>query len=269
MSSTIATVSASPVNQIQQILTAPFWTPIGVIFSSLFVIVGGSFSLYKYLKSRQHKEISYSIVTDTLLANIQDGMVGTTDIKVMVEGKKVQNVRFVALRIRNSGNVPIKQEDYEVPLWFMEGSLLRSRNLIDGKVYNTEPANIPAVATLHSDIDKAGINKLLLNSGDAIYINLLLSDYSQPIQVNGRIVGVKEIKQEPFNIKQSLNLTQRIGQLIAVFIVLGIISVIPSISLSLFLHAQFWSNFVIITLTFSVVFLCLYLFNKIKQKFRG
>lgn len=257
-------ISVTPVIS-KEVPVNNIWEPLGVVIPAFLVICGGVFALYKYIKSKQRKELRYSIVTDILLADIRDDISSSNDIKVMVSGKKVQNVRFTTIRVRNSGNVPIKQEDYEIPLWFMEGSMFRSKSLINASVNNTVPIGIPATILNFEDIDKIGISKILLNSGDEVYFSMILSDYKDEIKVNGRVVGVKEIKNEPFILKQPLNFSQVLGQWIGYLLVFLFISLIPSLSVTYFLHQQFISVYVITLITFLIAYFILIFFIKIKE----
>ena len=241
------------------------WLQPQTVFSLIGVIgliVGGLFALFKYVKSRQRKEISYSIISDFLLANIQDN-ISSRDIKLTVDTKKVNNIRFITLRIRNTGNMPIEQDDYNKALWFLPKVVIDNGNLIDAQVAGTQPEGISTSTTI-DDEGRVAITNTLLNSGDSIFINILLSDYQEIIKVNGRVSGVKEIKPELFVAKQPFNISNFIGQMIVVLVLCGGLSFILSAALFFFQGISFINTFIIIALTLIVAFVVVYLFMKFK-----
>ncbi len=253
----------APVNSPSDWLRPEVMLPVGVTL--LIAGVGGLFSLIKIFRSRQRKEISYSIVSDTLLANIQDN-ISTKEIKVTVDGKKVNNVRFVSLRIRNSGNVPIRQEDYEVPLWFIPANVYGNGNVVDAGVTSTEPIGISAVAQINAN-SQVGLNSFLLNPGDVIYVGILLSDYSELIQVFGRITGVNEIKLEQFAVKQPTKMSTLFGQGVAVLLICMILASVIDLPLALVYKINFLNTLWIITFTLVSLFAAYFIFSKIKLLF--
>ena len=145
-----------------------------------------------YWKQTQRKNLSFEVLYNTNLLSIDDVIKGKTQI--LYEGQLVQNVRLYAIKLINSGNVAILDTDYVRPVYLDFGN---DSSILSAKVAKTSPSNLsPCVTTEKTRII---IDPLLLNSGDFIELEILLSqptEYRQTLaSIDGRIVGVKSIKQ--------------------------------------------------------------------------
>lgn len=140
-----------------------------------------------YLKQRNRKLLSYSVLTNSRLLSIRNEIKGK--IKIMYQSKEVENVNLVEIKIFNSGNVPIEEKDIKEPISIFYG---KNSQILSTEVSEVEPVNLDI--SLDNKDSLVELSKVLINSGDSITIKALVSRMSK-IFVNGRIVGVKEIKE--------------------------------------------------------------------------
>ncbi len=239
---------------------------------SLYIVpvIAVILTAYQLIKSKTKKEISYSIVSDQLLANIHDSISSTNNIKILIDNKAVHNIRLVTLRIRNSGNIPIKLEDYSQSLWFLTSDLLISKKLINSQVTETQPEGIPTQVINIPNIGASGViglKNVLLNSGDCVFLYILLSDYSEEIKLYGRIEGVKHIRKEQFVQKPPFNLGNLIGQTIAAIIISILSGFLLALPITFFLKVNILYVGFIISSTFLCIFIIFFFLNLYKRLF--
>src|SRR3989304_7118459 len=60
------------------------------------------------------KTLTYTVLTNSGLVPVSDE--GESNIHIRYKGKAIPKVRLVEIRIKNSGSLPIKPEDYIQPL---------------------------------------------------------------------------------------------------------------------------------------------------------
>jgi hypothetical protein len=109
-------------------------------------------------------------------------------LKIIIDNKEIkEDINVVLLKIINSGNTPIRKEDFadEINV-VLEGELLQVD--LDKEL---------------SIFDELSVKSLLLNKGDEFTIKILSTKNEKGIKVNSRIVGIKEIvkyKQPSFTV---------------------------------------------------------------------
>jgi len=180
-----------------EILRDPMWQFIGALFTIIAVI----FTFIFFKMQHRHKALSYKILSYTPLV-IRD-VIGEK-LHIVFEGKPVEDVNLSIIKIYNSGNTPIVSNDYERPinLYFGENSQILTTEVIEKNPDNLE-------VTTHIKGTKVMLDPLLLNKKDSITLKIIFSQSDKSINninIDGRIVGVKEIKEITENI-----ILQRIG----------------------------------------------------------
>ena len=158
------------------------WQFIGAFFGLVAIIV----TIVLYRTQRRRKALSYEIISRTPLLSIGDEIKGK--LQILFDGKPVQDIHLIVLKIINSGNVPIVSTNYERPvnLSFGENSWI-----LTAEVSETDPEDLRA--TVNIENAKVALEPVLLNGGDSITLKLLVSQLGE-INVDGRIVGVKDIR---------------------------------------------------------------------------
>lgn len=174
-----------------EILRDPMWQFIGASFTIITVI----FTAIFFKMQHQHKALSYKILSYTPLV-IRD-VIGEK-LQIVFEGKPVEDVYLSIIKIYNSGNTPIVSNDYERPinLYFGENSQILTNEVIEKNPDNLE-------VTTHIEGTKIMLDPLLLNKKDSITLKIILSQpdiSNNNINIDGRIVGVKEIKEITENV---------------------------------------------------------------------
>ncbi len=202
---------------ILQLIRDQAWQFAGAIIGLVALIV----SVVLYLFSRQRKLLAYEIVASEPLLTINEALTGA--IKVIYDDKEVRDVHLLILRVSNSGNIPIRKEDFDLSLAFS----FDSAKVLSYKVLATDPEGLPA--SLRPSGGKRGIvlNPLLLNPSDSVVLKFILSQYNNELEPTGRVVGVKQI-QRVTRPKAGLDpLSIRSLVFLCVFIVVNIVINLP------------------------------------------
>lgn len=158
-----------------------------------------------YLRSSR-KGFTYYLESANLVVNVEERV--ADKVSIFYEDMKVENVHLIGMDMWNSGNQPIRDSDFvkSVSFEFNEDALILSVSIVE-----KEPSNLEPIYEFSGN--KMELKPLLLNSGDKICLNILVSDWdSDVLEVDGRIVGVKEIKYE-----------RESSRLVILFYVMGII----------------------------------------------
>lgn len=164
-----------------EILRDPVWQFVGVILAIIIPCVG-------YLIQRNRKKLVYEIVSRTRLVTKEEEIKG--NLQIVFEGKPVEDVRLLEIKVINSGNVPIVSSDYERPVSLFLGDQAR---ILTATVSETFPQSLQA--TVEPKGQAVVLSPVLLNGGDSITLKMLISHLGRDIEVDGRIAGVKEIHE--------------------------------------------------------------------------
>ena len=202
------------------ILRDQVWQFVGAFFGLVAIIV----SIVLYRTQRRRKALSYEIISRTSLLSIEDEIKGK--LEIFFNGKPVQDVHLIVFKIINSGNVPIVSTDYERPLKLNFGEA----QVLTAEVAETNPNNLQVSVKIEETpfvskgrlvtelqpvtvwgTTKVVLEPVLLNSEDSITFKFLVSRLDE-ISVDGRIVGVKDIKATA---RQAQNLFQSLGGVVA------------------------------------------------------
>jgi hypothetical protein len=157
------------------------WTPIIGIAAIVFTLF-----VYRWQKVR--KVLSYNVITNQSLLTVHEEAKG--EIKILYNGNEIKNPRMMIISVKNTGNTPVREEDYVEPLSFVfsSGVEMLAVEMIDRKpeylkiVYknpNSSQKNILELA------------KLLLNAKDQFTIKFILANapLSSNCEMRARIVG--------------------------------------------------------------------------------
>jgi len=93
----------------------------------------------------------------------------------------------VVVAVTNSGNEPIRVEDFERPLRF---SWPEPTKILSAKLSEVNPGNLQP--TIKAGVNGIVVNPLLLNPGDWLRIAALINQVGI-LSVDARVVGVKRI----------------------------------------------------------------------------
>ena len=133
------------------------------------------------------KTLTYTVLTNSGLVPFSHE--APNNIQIVYKGKAVPNVQLIEMRIKNSGSLPIKPEDYIEPL---------SVRLPKSKILSSEVRDAHSVGayieTKLSNQSEIVLSKTLLNPTDFFDVKILLADGEADFSVAGRIVGVSKIQ---------------------------------------------------------------------------
>lgn len=178
------------------ILRDPVWQFIGVILAVVAIII----SIALYRRQRRHKALSYEIISRIPLLGMEEEIKG--NLQILFNGKPVQQVHLIVVKIINSGNMPIVFTDYERPISLSFGE---KAQILTAEVAETNPDSLRAAAEIEGK--KVVLTPILLNQEDSITLKMLVNEFSEQITVNGRVVGVKDICESVEKLFSSIALT--------------------------------------------------------------
>ena len=133
------------------------------------------------------KTLTYTVLTNSGLVPFSHE--GPNNIQIVYKGKAVPNVQLVEMRIKNSGSLPIKPEDYIEPL----SVRLPNSKILSGEVRDAHSVGA-YIETKLSNQSEIVLSKTLLNPTDFFDVKILLADGGADFSVAGRIVGVSKIQ---------------------------------------------------------------------------
>lgn len=160
-------------------LRDPIWQFVGII-------VGMAVAFLIFWLQQSRKELSYEIVSQTPLVSVQDE--ARSRLQISFDGKPVEDVTLIVLRLQNSGNVPITPADYIRPVTFNFG---QSAAILSAEVTESVPSNIGAsIKTVSDTVELAPV---LMNGDDSMTLKVLLTRGDGTVSADARIVGVNQL----------------------------------------------------------------------------
>ena len=139
--------------------------------------------------TRKKKELAYHIVGVYPLMDDYDYHRGK--ININFDRKKIEYITVINLKIINTGNIPILENDFIEPILIDFGN---DAEIID-IIKELKPSNMK-IKLSHT---KNSINLLpiLLNGSDSIFLKILLNNYKYSydnLMITTRIIDIKKIK---------------------------------------------------------------------------
>ena len=144
-------------------------------------------TLILFLVNRRRRRLSY-LVSDTRVLGVHEA-VNPSRVKILFDGAPVTEVRLLMITVNNSGNEPIRAEDFERPLRF---SWAEPAGILAAEVEEVNPEALqPSVKVGQNEIV---LEPLLLNPGDWLRIKILINQVGK-LSVDARVLGVKRISK--------------------------------------------------------------------------
>ena len=243
-------------------MNLPFGLNLETIAVILFGVISGGWGLYTHFKSNKKKELSYSIVANNMLANVYEELPTLHKIKISVGDKSVKKIRFVLIRVQNTGNIPVEASDLEYPICFVSQELLRNNTLIGGYIADAVPQNQLAAVVPYNDIDQVGLSRFTINKGERVDVALLLADYDDEIRASAHIKGGQLKYIDLLN-----PVTPWWGKTGLVWIIIHLfLSVYLGLSLTVFLHINFFQGSIVIFSTLILTTIIIWGYTKLKNR---
>jgi hypothetical protein len=144
------------------------------------------------------KSLSYSVIESSKLIQNKGNFEEQT--KIIIGENTFTNPYLSQLGIENTGGLPIKKDDFEMPITIKATSInkfiakkITSTNSYLFNVAEKSPSNLDVQISKKNNT--LTIEPLLLNSGDKIIIQFV-SDEKLSFNVTSRIAGIKEITKK-------------------------------------------------------------------------
>ena len=164
------------------ILRDPVWQFMGVIVGLIALLV----SIGIGLRSRHTKRLAYRVVSHHPLFTVNSLI--KQRVQVLYDGRPVDDLQLLNIRLTNAGTVPITTQDMERPIALVFNPEVQ---ILLADVSEQRPANLGA--TLTQEATRITLQPMLLNAGDAVSIWMLVTGLKD-WRIDGRIVGVKAIE---------------------------------------------------------------------------
>jgi hypothetical protein len=164
-----------------------------IVTAILTVVLGVATIIIPWLLARSKKELTYRLLTNTKIVSVREEYQQRVEIRF--RSRRVKNVNLLIFKLINSGHKAITPDDYIEPVVLRFGGDSR---ILSASVVHTKPSDIKrsfAEVVANSGGNELSFPPALLNSGDWIKVNILVSDFQGPMTVSGRVIDVTEIKE--------------------------------------------------------------------------
>jgi hypothetical protein len=154
----------------------------------LFGIAGVIVSIYFGIKQTPEKSVAWHVDARANLVSIDPTFANQGKLEVFFEGQPTRNVKFFELSFKNTGYVPLQEEDFRSPLALDFGD--------DAKIFRyfitkKTPDNLPLDVKVEGG--KLTFAPSLFNPGDSFTIQLIGAELPDSPKRLGRIVGIVDI----------------------------------------------------------------------------
>jgi len=129
--------------------------------------------------SSRRKRISIEILSDTLIPLSKEL---SEEMQVPIQERTLKQVRLIVTRIRNSGNVTIRADDYLEPIRLKFGEMILSCSVVEGI------PSVSIVTDLEVNKDLLALPKVSLRPRNSVTINTVLPPERKEIIIDGRIM---------------------------------------------------------------------------------
>jgi len=136
-------------------------------------------SVIPLLFSLRRKRISVEILSDTLISLNEEL---SKEIQVPAKEHTLKQVRLILIRIRNSGNVTIRSDDYLEPIQLRFGGTIFRSTVVEGAPSGS------IVMDLEVGKDLLAFPKVSFRPRSSVTISTVLSAEQKGIMIDGRIV---------------------------------------------------------------------------------
>jgi hypothetical protein len=162
---------------------------VNAIIAILAIIVASIVSIGIYRRQQNRKEITCQVISDASVVTVDKALEHRIDI--IIDEKSVRNVTLAIIRVENTGNVAVDDEDYKEQLTIT----FNNRKVISSEVIETNPKDLiddPARKTFipvpAPEQDFIEFPKFLLNAAQSVTFSVLLDGAKDEIRKKGRII---------------------------------------------------------------------------------
>jgi len=189
------------------------WEFVGVVVAVVAILI----TVIIFLIERRKRAFMCQVFSAGSLLSVDDAI--REDVQILLEGKPIHDLHSFIVTFVNTGNVPILPKDFVETVRVNFGE---DAEVLGAEVLATDPNSVSArVWPVRSDLILA---PTLLNGGDTVIAMVLVSGYGGDTKVNGRIVGIREIKKKgALALKTSTKVSLSAGVLVALIGIAGVL----------------------------------------------
>jgi hypothetical protein len=185
---------------------------IKLLTTILLPVAGIIIPLILYFSGVEKKSLSIYIKSRSDIININENE--NSEIKVLYNNEQVSGLKLLTFDIKNDGSSPIKRTDFDSPIKVNFGD---KSKIYKAVVVKTEPIGIEAqIANTESEIT---LQPLLLNAGDTLSIQAIISNIDEIPEMSSRIFGMPSLSIKD---EQASKMTKR-KTLLYIFVFLLVI----------------------------------------------
>jgi len=142
--------------RVTNVLRDPRWQFIGVIVAIAF----GLWTVFTYWIEQEIYELKVTALANSSLVQIDEGF--SNDIEISYDGRFVDNLSLIEIRLENSGNQPIPSSSYERPIKFQ---FAQGAEILQASVIESIPDDIDLVINVDlTQKHEATIEPILFNA---------------------------------------------------------------------------------------------------------
>jgi uncharacterized membrane protein len=174
---------------------------------TILAIVAICITVTLFLVGRRRKGLTYTL-SDTRVLGVHEA-VNPSTVQILFDGEPVTDVHLLMLTVNNSGNEPIRVDDFERALRF---SWADPAKILTAEVVEVSPESLHP--TIIAGSNEIVLDPLLLNPGDWLRVKTLINQVSK-LSVDARIAGVKRISKTIENGKETFGFVKKLWLLAA------------------------------------------------------
>lgn len=185
---------------------------------TILAVAAISITVLLFLIGRRRKGLSY-MLSKTRVLGVHEA-VNPSRVQILFDGQPITDVHLLILTINNSGNEPIRADDFERAFRF---SWAEPARILTAEVVEVNPESLhPTIKAGSSEIV---LDPLLLNPGDWLRVKTLINQVSK-LSVDARIVGVKRISRTIESGKETFGIVRRLLWVAALGVVFLIVMLV-------------------------------------------
>jgi hypothetical protein len=135
------------------------------------------------------KKLEYEVLRSTKISKLDTNDPLSSELQLKFKGNEIPNGTQTTIAIINSGQVPVKREDFDTPI----NIDIEDSKVLSSQVIKTYPDNLDASIS-HTE-NRVTIKPLLLNPRDYILVSLLTDDKTEVSRLHARIAGINSIEE--------------------------------------------------------------------------
>ena len=188
---TVAVLAQDPTptpSPVLSIVRDQAWQFGGFVVGTIALVI----SIIISLKSREKKELSYSVKVFSQLVGVGEGI--KERVQITFDGLPVSGVYLFQATLRNTGKVPVVPTDYLEPITVKFDD---KAQILSAHLYELNPSNLDVSIRMNEAENGIIFSPFLFNRGESIRFQILVDN---PVVFRGftqRIVGITEIRHKP------------------------------------------------------------------------